>query len=779
MPENIRSVNTPSFSSGPYLAKIVSHVDPAYMGTLQVQLLRDVGSTPNSTANIFQVKYLTPFYGVTGLEHNANDATYNGTQKSYGMWMIPPDPGTIVMVIFVEGDPTQGYWMGCVQDSFMNHMVPGIAASEYHYPTQLADDNGKKIPVAEYNKRNIDPSRVDPSKFDKPAHPMYDVLLRQGLIRDDIRGITSSSARREVPSMVFGISTPGPLDNRSNARTGTIGKRESAVEGAPVSRLGGTTLVMDDGDPNLLRKGNPSETKPEYADQQVGEDGGVVTIPANELVRIRTRTGHQILLHNSEDLIYIANARGTAWIELTSNGKVDIFAADSVSIHTKNDLNFTAARDINLIAGRDINTNAMRDTLMTSANNMDVKIGVDGKITTGSNFDMLHGAGLSMTATTNINVLAGDTILSTAGNSHEINSGSNNNISAGGNNNLGSSGDYIVSAAIIHMNGPAAQAAAPAGSAQAARPARFAQRLPQFEPWQGHENFDPTLHTPDKTIATTSPPADLREFSPPLVEPGEVLVSNGDSGPAAATSNYYTDPATGRRVESPQVVVPGDAGQRTGAAPANPVPVNDMQRYFLHNLIEAGITDPVQQGVCMAQPQAECGFVPKSENLNYRAETLRRVFPSRVRTQEFAEQLVAGGPAAIGNTLYGNRYGNAQDEGYKYRGRGLIQITFKDNYRRYGGLAGVDIVNNPDLANDPEVAVKVAIAYLKSKNVNLADIWAVGRAVGYAQYETETPRRASLATGFTEQIRSGRLTPLSSLTTTQPTTVTTSTTRAQ
>ncbi|MFM6199336.1 MAG: hypothetical protein ACKPE1_09375, partial [Dolichospermum sp.] len=54
----------------------------------------------------------------------------------------------------------------------------------------------------------------------------------------------------------------------------------------------------------------------------------------NELVRIRTRTGHQILLHNSADLIYIANAKGTAWVELTSNGKIDIFAQDSVSIHT-------------------------------------------------------------------------------------------------------------------------------------------------------------------------------------------------------------------------------------------------------------------------------------------------------------------------------------------------------------------------------------------------------------------------------------------------------------
>ena len=79
-----------------------------------------------------------------------------------------------------------------------------------------------------------------------------------------------------------------------------------------------------------------------------------------------------------------------------------------------------------------------------------------------------------------------------------------------------------------------------------------------------------------------------------------------------------------------------------------------------------------------------------------------------------------------------------QDEGYKYRGRGLIQITFKANYEKYGGLAGVDIVNNPEMANDPEVATKVAVAYLKSKSIpwdstsfsQLGE--AFRKAVGYA-----------------------------------------------
>ena len=97
------------------------------------------------------------------------------------------------------------------------------------------------------------------------------------------------------------------------------------------SRLGGPSFVMDDGDDKFLRKGHPKDTAMEYANIEAQEEGGDVTRLHNELVRLRTRTGHQILLHNTEDLIYIANARGTSWIEMTSNGKIDIYGADSIS----------------------------------------------------------------------------------------------------------------------------------------------------------------------------------------------------------------------------------------------------------------------------------------------------------------------------------------------------------------------------------------------------------------------------------------------------------------
>jgi len=257
-------------------------------------------------------------------------------------------------------------------------MTPGLAATSY-----AIDGAEERVPVAEYNKKSIPVGNSDSTKNLKPQHPFTEVLQEQGLLKDDIRGITTSSARREVPSSVFGISTPGPLDKRSGAPKARVGKAEHAVPGAPISRLGGTTFVMDDGDDKFLRKTPASEGPPEYASVEQNETDGDRTIPHNELVRIRTRTGHQILLHNSEDLIYIGNARGTTWIELSSNGKIDIFAEDSISIHTENDLNITADRDINFNAGRNVNINAAQDSKITSGGNSHINSGGNHTETAG------------------------------------------------------------------------------------------------------------------------------------------------------------------------------------------------------------------------------------------------------------------------------------------------------------------------------------------------------------------------------------------------------------
>jgi len=353
--ETRSSPYTTAKNSTPCLAKVISVADQTYNGVLEVQLMRDVGNNEKSGGQVRSVKYLSPFYGLTSYDFlGTDDDTHNETQKGYGFWMIPPDPGSYVVVIFLDGDEKKGYWIGCPMfQENMNFSTPGFAATEYISDGSRQTDREKsRVPGTEYNKK-IHEGNEDGTKKNKPEHPLAKFLEKQGLLKDDIRGITSSSARRDIPSMVFGISTPGPTDK--SGKTGKVGKAESEKRNAPVSRLGGSSFVMDDGDDKFEREKTPSDGPPIYKNVEEKEFG-LRNRPHNELIRLRTRTGHQILLHNSEDLIYIGNSRGTAWIELTSDGKMDIFSEDSINIRTKQDFNFFCDRDFNLEVGRNFNT---------------------------------------------------------------------------------------------------------------------------------------------------------------------------------------------------------------------------------------------------------------------------------------------------------------------------------------------------------------------------------------------------------------------------------------
>ena len=798
-PGNRTLVNNP----GPYEAIVVSHLDPKKMGGLTVELLKNSegGNQPERSGQIVTVKYMSPFAEQTPISGNTTEDTFQGTQKSYGMWFVPPSPGTKVLVMFAEGNIARGYWIGCVHDTFMNWMTPDPwSGSEFNNQEQ-----GRPLPVGEFNKRTATGIGNNPNRYTKPVNTdFYTALARQGLVDDPVRGPGNHSSRRETPSHIYGISTPGPRDKRDGAPKASIGDSESRTRSFS-SVLGGSSIVMDDGDEREIRNSYATQGPKEYTDLVGNPQAttGIKTIPKGELMRFRTRTGHQILMHNSEDLIYIANAQGSTWIELTGNGKIDIYAQDSVSIRTQNDLNVSADRDINMTAARDINLNAGRDYKLTISNNSDVKVGVDHKLDVGSNHDVYVGAtqkifvgadnnllvvgphSISTQATLDINT-TGDRKDSQA--NFDLSTGGANKFTAGGTTDILSGGNHTETAPQIHMNGPEAAQAAPAESAAqaaVAAPALWPVRVPVHEPWLGHEHLDPGTFTPQYTQAAPNPSPNLRESTPQLGSGADLAGSGAAAGSTVSAAN----------LNGPQTVIPGEVGP-TGNQPAMPVEVTELQQYFLSELIKAIGLDPVNSlktadpsrlaiaageipgnaealGMAMAQIQAECGFRPRSENLNYRASALRRVFPTRVRSDAFAQELVAAGPAAIANTIYGNRYGNAQNEGYKYRGRGLIQLTFKDNYTRYGRLAGhPEIVQNPDLVNDPEIAVKIACAYIKSKSITWSsfNFGALGqefrRAVGYAdQGGSETANRIGLGRGFASKIITGDLVPLASITT--------------
>lgn len=324
--------------SGPFIGEVMNNIDPARLGRLQVYIETFSGPSKENETRWVTVSYLPPFYGYTQPSGTTQGAgTYPGNPNAYGMWFTPPDIGIKVICIFVNGDRSQGYYIGVVPEDTLTHMVPAIGSS-YNYSTENENQaayfgNASRLPVAEINTLNK-AIKGDPRFFDseKPVQSVVAAaMFQQGLINDTERGTILSSSQRESPSSVYGISTPGlpvyqgglqPNEIRQKLESKSVKPNDVKV----IGRIGGHTLVMDDGDIE-------------------GQ---------NALFRLRTTKGHQITMSDSGDFFYIIHANGQTWLEFGAQGTVDVYSTNSINLRTQGDINFHADRDINMYAGRDV-----------------------------------------------------------------------------------------------------------------------------------------------------------------------------------------------------------------------------------------------------------------------------------------------------------------------------------------------------------------------------------------------------------------------------------------
>lgn len=341
---------------GPFIGIVVNNVDAVRSGRLQVVIAEFADRDKNGAVVLTDqslwrtVRYCPPFYGVTPKGGSGGVGTYlDGNQQSYGMWFTPPDLGAQVLCFFAGGDPNQGYYVGCIPEPGINHMVPAIGAvasalavkQNQNQSTYFAE--APLLPVTEINNSVSNPAtNENPRFFDapKPVHSyVAATLFQQGLANDPVRGPIGSSSQRESPSNCYGISTPGRPIYQGGLGAGPNGDRdalkeltgESLADLRVIGRRGGHTLVMDDG--NLT-----------------GDDN---------LIRIRTAKGHQITMSDDGNCFYITHANGQTWIELGQEGTVDVFSTNSVNVRTKGTINLHADEDINMYAGKKINMKSL------------------------------------------------------------------------------------------------------------------------------------------------------------------------------------------------------------------------------------------------------------------------------------------------------------------------------------------------------------------------------------------------------------------------------------
>lgn len=169
---------------------------------------------------------------------------------------------------------------------------------------------------------------------------------------------------------------------------------------------------------------------------------------------------------------------------------------------------------------------------------------------------------------------------------------------------------------------------------------------------------------------------------------------------------------------------------------------------------ELGMTDNTLRAGTAAIIGGESNFTPKWEAswANTANDRIRRFFGSRVRhLSENQLSTLKKDVRAFFNTVYGGTWGKVNlgntepDDGYNFRGGGLIQLTGRDNYKTIGNDIGVDLVNNPNLlVDDPEVSAKAAVAYML-RRFKGGDFEAMKRAVGVSIGEPDDEKNRLFA----------------------------------
>lgn len=340
--------NTPGIYKG-----TVKNVDTdSRVGRLYVYIESFGTNDAESETAIHAVTYASPFMGTTqgksisqsGQIVAKND--FDNTVQTYGFYMTPPDIGNQVLCCFPNGQKEEGFWFACVNPNLSRRMLPDISG--------LPVDRIEKLSVPDELKPLLDPSFSYPVGEFHELSKVYDSgwaasalyplhipktlqLINQGLDGDPVRGATTSSVQRDPINAVFGLSTPGRPYKNDPAKIQNIKTKINSGDFDPAqfnvtTRVGGHSLTLDDGD----------------------------FLGQNNLVRLRSAAGHQLLMNDSEGIIYISNSSGNTWIELTAKGDVLIYGAQDLAIRTKGSIQMHADKNIVMNAGGAIQMKATK-----------------------------------------------------------------------------------------------------------------------------------------------------------------------------------------------------------------------------------------------------------------------------------------------------------------------------------------------------------------------------------------------------------------------------------
>jgi hypothetical protein len=305
--------------NGIYVAEVVNDSDAQHNGRVTVKIPEFGGDTERI------ILLTTPFGGNTEIKDSTDNVEIeSGSPTTYGMWPQPPAIGSNILVGFT-GSMEQGFMLGFLPPKDRNATLGGNASSEAY------DGNGNKI-LSQTTEKNATDKNDPVTKAAKVKQTAQ--LVESGLSGDYVRGHSQSSARRESPSKVFGLT----------------------------SKMG-HTISMDDE-------------------------------ATSDNIRIRTSGGNQVLLDDTNGFIFISNKKGNAWIEMDDAGRVDVYSMGGVSIATDGDYNVHAKGSINMQAEQGVNiksSGAEGVKLESSVGSIDVYSAIDLNNNADGNINITAG----------------------------------------------------------------------------------------------------------------------------------------------------------------------------------------------------------------------------------------------------------------------------------------------------------------------------------------------------------------------------------------------------
>jgi hypothetical protein len=345
--------------------------------------------------------YASPMFGFTSAYPAGSSESTNDSQAAYGFWAIPK-VGAVVMVFCLNANPDQ----------------------RYYFASKVLYRKNRSLPQGKNNGApGLGP--FGEGSEDKKIQPAYDNL------REQFAGNLDSSQAK----------TRGAYERQAASNDDSDGYSKSPVNG-------------DHTDPQTVCFVTPGRHAIIFQDD-----------PAHSRLRIKTAEGHQFILDDANERIYVSTARGKTWMELDQDGHAHMFAAESISFNSEADINFRAGGDLNLYAEGNVNIKANTGTLkIESGSDMHVKSIASIFQEACNSFSLLSENECTISANVDLGLFSQGSMEITGINSLDVKS----------------SGAVKVTGKPIHLNGPGAKSAKKAKcSDRAGNPSI----VPTHEPW--------------------------------------------------------------------------------------------------------------------------------------------------------------------------------------------------------------------------------------------------------------------------------------------------------